>query len=137
VDAEEKEGVLFRNFYTYLPPTPLLSSSERTFIGLPKKNARAERHFVLARNGLAVDEVEAHTGMFSGKTNDGYYDLGLQTAQVIREAVAGRPTDALVDTTSDTTSTSVPPEVKPAEAEQVQQQQAQAPEMAEWGKEWQ
>ncbi|KAJ6515703.1 hypothetical protein C8R45DRAFT_810422 [Mycena sanguinolenta] len=137
VDAEEKEGVLFRNFYTYLPPTPLLSSSERTFISLPKKNARAERHFVLARNGLAVDEVEAHTGMFSGKTNDGYYDLGLQTAQVIREAVAGRPTDALVDTTSDTTSTSVPPEVKPAEAEQVQQQQAQAPEMAEWGKEWQ
>ncbi|KAJ7507990.1 hypothetical protein B0H11DRAFT_1705817, partial [Mycena galericulata] len=32
-------------------------------------------------------ELEAHTGMFSGKTNDGYYDLGLQTAQFIREAV--------------------------------------------------
>lgn len=25
--------------------------------------------------------------MFSGKTNDGYYDLGLKTAQLIREAV--------------------------------------------------
>ncbi|KAF7355473.1 DUF676 domain-containing protein [Mycena sanguinolenta] len=129
VDAEEKEGVLFRNFYTYLPPTPLLSASERTFIVLPKKNARAERHFVLARNGLAVDEVEAHTKMFSGKTNDGYYDLGLQTAQVIREAVASRRGDVLVDTAA-----SVPPEVKPAEQ---QPAQTQAPEMVEWGKEWQ
>ncbi|KAJ7240306.1 hypothetical protein B0H12DRAFT_55523 [Mycena haematopus] len=157
VNAEEQEGVLFRkcekacslrrashltptrSFYTYLPPTPLLNTSERTFVVLPKKNTPAERHFVLARNGLAADEVEAHTGMFSGKTNDGYYDLGLQTAQVIREAVVGGRRDALVDTTPPARPD--PPEVKPAE----QQQAPPAPgragsmtaEMAEWGKEWQ
>ncbi|KAJ7178975.1 hypothetical protein C8R46DRAFT_1323205 [Mycena filopes] len=87
IDTDEEQGILFRNFYTFLPPTPLLRDSGRTFINLPKKNARVEPHFVEARNGLAVDELEAHTGMFSGKTNDGYYDLGLQTANIIREAV--------------------------------------------------
>ncbi|KAJ7684005.1 hypothetical protein B0H17DRAFT_1073235 [Mycena rosella] len=87
VNAEAQEGVVFRNFYTYLPPTPLLHDSVRTFIVLPKKNSPAEPFFVLARNGLAPDELEAHTGMFSGKTNDGYYDLGLQTAQLIERAV--------------------------------------------------
>ncbi|KAF7352637.1 Catalytic protein [Mycena venus] len=159
VHAQEQEGVVFRNFYTYLPPTPLLSNSERTFIVLPKKNAPAGPHFVLARNGLASDEVEAHTGMFSGKTNDGYYDLGLQTAQVIREAVMiGRgsvPVDTaspeLVDTTSpeasselvDTTS----PEASPKLVNTITPEAPSAPieskpfvqsaEMAEWGKEWQ
>lgn len=75
------------SFYTYLPPTPLLRDTDRTFIVLPKKNTPAAPYFVLARNGLAVDELEAHTGIFSAKTNDGYYDLGLQTAQLIREAI--------------------------------------------------
>ncbi|KAJ7129492.1 hypothetical protein C8R44DRAFT_776915 [Mycena epipterygia] len=87
INAEAQEGVVFRNFYTYLPPTPLLRDKDRTFIVLPKKNAPAAPYFVLARNGLAPDELDAHTGMFSGKTNDGYYDLGLQTAQLIRDAV--------------------------------------------------
>ncbi|KAJ6628805.1 hypothetical protein B0H10DRAFT_1940185 [Mycena sp. CBHHK59/15] len=87
INAEEQEGVVFRNFYTYLPSTPLLHDSARTFIVLPKKNTPAASYFVLARNGLAPDELEAHTGMFSGKTNDGYYDLGLETAQLIREAI--------------------------------------------------
>ncbi|KAJ6598882.1 hypothetical protein DFH09DRAFT_1129462 [Mycena vulgaris] len=87
VNVEAQEGVVFRNFYTYLPPTPLLHDSVRTFIVLPKKKSAAEPYFVLARNGLAADELEAHTGMFSGKTNDGYYDLGLQTAQLIRDAL--------------------------------------------------
>jgi hypothetical protein len=36
---------------------------------------------------LALDELQAHTGMFSGKTNDGYYELGLETARIIRESV--------------------------------------------------
>jgi len=87
VDAQGKEGIVFRNFYTYLPATPLVHDVHRTFIDLPKKDARAESHFVLARNGLASDEVDAHTTMFSGKSNDGYYDLGLETAKAIREAV--------------------------------------------------
>ncbi|KAJ7904693.1 hypothetical protein B0H14DRAFT_2491463 [Mycena olivaceomarginata] len=184
VDAQEREGVQFRNFYTYLPPTPLLHSSERTFIVLPKKNAKAAPHFVLARNGLASDELEAHTGMFSGKTNDGYYDLGLQAAQVIREAVIsargiidttptpvdsklfeqsawGEDSDVPVDTTSpaapavstespapeqspwgednhDTTSPETPPAPAPAPVDPKPKPSTQpAPEIAEWGKEWQ
>ncbi|KAF8195699.1 hypothetical protein K438DRAFT_1718952 [Mycena galopus ATCC 62051] len=160
VDAQEKEGVLFRNFYTYLPPTPLLNSSERTFIVLPKKNTRAAAHFILARNGLALEEVDAHTKMFSGKTNDGYYDLGLQTAQVIREAVmAGRsavlidtapPPPVPVDTTSsDLVGTSSSDQVDTSSSDQVDTSPPPVPvhtrpspsvhsaEMAEWGKEWQ
>ncbi|KAJ7068451.1 hypothetical protein C8F01DRAFT_979218 [Mycena amicta] len=87
VEFEEQEGIVFRNFYTFLPPTPLLRDSHRTFIVLPKKGSRVESRFILARNGLATSEVDAHTGMFAAKTNDGYYDLGLEAAKAIRTAI--------------------------------------------------
>ncbi|KAJ7498749.1 hypothetical protein FB451DRAFT_1202900 [Mycena latifolia] len=125
VNAEAQEGVVFRNFYTYLPPTPLLHDSVRTFIVLPKKNSPAEPYFVLARNGLAPDELEAHTGMFSGKTNDGYYDLGLQTAQLIRDAVISvRNAIPLKESESTDTKQSTPIH------EPVGNQES------EWGSEW-
>ncbi|KAK0490828.1 hypothetical protein IW261DRAFT_1555995 [Armillaria novae-zelandiae] len=87
VDIEEQEGVIFRVFYTYLPPVPLVHPNARTFIVLPKKNARSAGNFLPANNGVAPDELQAHTGMFGAKTNDGYYELGLQTAKIVREAV--------------------------------------------------
>ena len=40
-----------------------------------------------AKNTVAPDELQAHTGMFSGKSNDGYYQLGLETVKLVREAV--------------------------------------------------
>lgn len=104
LDIEDQEGVVFRvwvsrpcsksldinhdnRFYTYLPPVPLMNSNARTFVVLPKRNARSANNFVPAKNGIAPDELQAHTGMFSAKTNDGYYELGLETVKVIREAV--------------------------------------------------
>ncbi|KAF8917847.1 hypothetical protein CPB85DRAFT_1373990 [Mucidula mucida] len=87
LDIEDQEGVVFRVFYTYLPPVPLMNSNARTFVVLPKRNARSANNFVPAKNGIAPDELQAHTGMFSAKTNDGYYELGLETVKVIREAV--------------------------------------------------
>lgn len=87
VDIEEQEGVVFRVFYTLLPPVPLVHPNARTFIVLPKKNARSAGNFLPANNGVAPDELQAHTGMFGAKTNDGYYELGLQTAKIVREAV--------------------------------------------------
>lgn len=87
MDAEEQEGVYFRTFYTYLPPSPPVHMSLRTFVVLPQKNQRAYPRFIPARNSIAPDELQAHTGMFAGKTNDGYYDLGLATSKVIRESL--------------------------------------------------
>ncbi|PBK72773.1 hypothetical protein ARMSODRAFT_953174 [Armillaria solidipes] len=87
VDIEEQEGVIFRVFYTLLPPVPLVHPNARTFIVLPKKNARSAGNFLPANNSVAPDELQAHTGMFGAKTNDGYYELGLQTAKIVREAV--------------------------------------------------
>nr|GAT58178.1 predicted protein [Mycena chlorophos] len=87
VASEEKEGIVFRNFYTFLPPTPMISNAERTFCVLPRKSSPAGSRFIMARNGIAANEVDAHTGMFSAKTNDGYYDLGLEAAKAIRSAV--------------------------------------------------
>lgn len=55
---------------------------------LPKRETILAEHFIEARNTLAEDEVKAHTGMFDSKTNDGYYELGLVTAQFIRDAIA-------------------------------------------------
>ncbi|KAK0191145.1 hypothetical protein F5146DRAFT_930000 [Armillaria mellea] len=87
VDIEEQEGVVFRVFYTHLPPVPLVHPNARTFIVLPKKISRSAGNFLPANNGVAPDELQAHTGMFGAKTNDGYYELGLQTAKIVREAV--------------------------------------------------
>ncbi|TFK43728.1 hypothetical protein BDQ12DRAFT_675456 [Crucibulum laeve] len=87
IDIEEQEGVIFRTFYTVLPPAPPTFLTSRTFIVLPKRNSRNFTHFIPASNGLAPDELQAHTGMFGGRTNDGYYELGLSTAKLIREAV--------------------------------------------------
>jgi hypothetical protein len=37
-----------------------------------------------------VDEISAHIGMFEASTNDGYYELGLTTGNLIREAMSVR-----------------------------------------------
>lgn len=41
-----------------------------------------------------MDEIQAHTGIFDGKTNDGYYELGLITSQLIRDTVVSIRTRA-------------------------------------------
>jgi len=78
-----------------LPANPPSFMDHRTFIVLPKRKfsftlpskGDVADHFLTAPNGLASDEIQAHTGMFEAKTNDGYYQLGLETSRVIREAV--------------------------------------------------
>lgn len=91
-------STLFR-FYTFIPASPPFSES-RTFIVLPKRTSREHSYFLQARNGVAPDELQAHTGMFSGKTNDGYYDLGLVTAKIIREALTLGREHVPIDTTN-------------------------------------
>lgn len=76
-----------RRFYTYLPPAPPAHTTPRTFMILPKAPSHCVSHFLQAPNTIASDEIEAHTGMFDGKTNDGYYELGLITAQLIRDVM--------------------------------------------------
>lgn len=72
-------------FYTVLSRGPL-SPRDRTFIVLPKSSPVID-HFLGTQNNLATDEVQAHVGMFEPSTNDGYYELGMMTARLIREAV--------------------------------------------------
>lgn len=82
-------------FYTLLPASPPSFMDHRTFIVLPKRKLNLSvpnegdpaDYFLKTPNGLANDEIQAHTGMFEAKTNDGYYQLGLETSRVIREAV--------------------------------------------------
>ena len=65
---------------------------------LPQAPSTYVSHFLQAPNTVAGDEIEAHTGMFDGKTNDGYYELGLITAQLIRDVMvasrSGSPEEA-------------------------------------------
>ena len=79
-------NTLSYSFYTYLPPSPT-NPSPRTFIILPQAPSQYVSHFLQAPNTIAGDEIEAHTGMFDAKTNDGYYELGLITAQLIRDVM--------------------------------------------------
>ncbi|OSC98955.1 hypothetical protein PYCCODRAFT_1374140 [Trametes coccinea BRFM310] len=87
LEIESQMGVLFHTFYTYLPPSPPAYQTPRTFAVIPRQNTPLGRHFVANRNTLASDEIQAHTGMFDSKSNDGYYELGLSTAQLVRVAV--------------------------------------------------
>lgn len=70
-----------------LPPAPPSFSSPRTFAILPQRTSPIATHFLPARNHQAADEIQAHTNMFNPRSNDGYYQLGLDTAKIIREAV--------------------------------------------------
>ncbi|KAG1752628.1 uncharacterized protein EDB91DRAFT_1243392 [Suillus paluster] len=87
IDAQVHLGVVFRTFYTLLPPPPPSFSTPRTFAILPPRTSPMAAHFLPARNTQAADEVQAHTNMFNPRYNDGYYQLGLDTAKIIREAV--------------------------------------------------
>lgn len=87
LDIEDEMGVMFRTFYTFLPAKPPTLPEPRTFIVLPRASSRLAAHFLPASNTVAEDEVKAHTGMFDSKSNDGYYELGLNTAQLIRGAM--------------------------------------------------
>ncbi|KAI0251326.1 hypothetical protein BJV78DRAFT_1212497 [Lactifluus subvellereus] len=92
VKGETMHGVIFRTFYTYLPPALPAHPSPRMFCLLPESSEDAFQHFVPARNTLAEDEVRAHVSMFEPGKNDGYYQLGLETAAVIRRALEDRRT---------------------------------------------
>ncbi|KIM46388.1 hypothetical protein M413DRAFT_441480 [Hebeloma cylindrosporum] len=87
IDIERDQGVIFRTLYTNLPPNPPEFLTSRTFVVLPKYGSRSKAHFSPANNRLAPDEIQAHTGMFLASTNDGYYELGLASAKIIRDAV--------------------------------------------------
>lgn len=54
---------------------------------LPSRSSPAFAHYVPSPNCVVKDEVQAHMGMFKAGNNDGYYRLGLATAQVIRDAL--------------------------------------------------
>ncbi|KAH9912620.1 uncharacterized protein BXZ73DRAFT_56148, partial [Epithele typhae] len=84
---QTEHGVLFHTFFTLLPPRPPNSPEARTFTLLPPPRSVAASYFAPNTNTLAEDEIQAHTGMFGTQTNDGYYELGLSSAKLIREAV--------------------------------------------------
>ncbi|KAH9049123.1 hypothetical protein EDB84DRAFT_1261390 [Lactarius hengduanensis] len=108
VEGETTHGILFRMFYILLPPTPPAHPQPRTFCTLPETSSRAFQHCVPAPNTLAEDEVRAHVSMFDPGKNDGYYQLGLEVAALIRRSiedkdaalqstVVGSDTDNLID----------------------------------------
>lgn len=87
VEGETMHGVVFRTFYTLIPPSPPSNLSPRTFCLLPEPSSDAFQRFVPAPNTLAENEVRAHVTMFESTKNDGYYELGLEAAAVIRQAI--------------------------------------------------
>ncbi|KAI0284299.1 hypothetical protein BGY98DRAFT_948864 [Russula aff. rugulosa BPL654] len=90
VEGETMHGVVFRTFYTLIPPSPPANLSPRTFCLLPETSSDAFQRFVPAPNTLAENEVRAHVTMFEPTKNDGYYQLGLEAAAVIRQAITNK-----------------------------------------------
>nr|XP_019046057.1 hypothetical protein I302_04797 [Kwoniella bestiolae CBS 10118]OCF24987.1 hypothetical protein I302_04797 [Kwoniella bestiolae CBS 10118] len=79
--------IVFHNYYTHLPPSPPTQLVSRTFAILPPMTHPLYKYFNAASNSIATDEVSAHMGMFNPKTNDGFYDLGLEVVRVIGEKI--------------------------------------------------
>lgn len=77
----------FNSYYTYLPPDPPNYLVARTFTVLPPLSHPLFKRWIPATSTLAKDEVGAHMYMFNPKTNDGFYDLGLNVVNVIGERV--------------------------------------------------
>ncbi|KAI5811055.1 hypothetical protein DFH27DRAFT_6773 [Peziza echinospora] len=94
--ASTIKGVGFANFYTSLgerdtsisipnanEATANFLRKERTFCSEPDKGTEYSRFFVKCVNPKALDEVGAHTGMFSPKTNPGYYEMSNKARDLI------------------------------------------------------
>lgn len=75
-------------FYVLLPPSAPAFPTPRTFVVLPSRSSPVFTNYIVARNCLTSDEVKAHMGMFDPTQNDGYYELGLETAKIIRDTAA-------------------------------------------------
>ncbi|KAF9509853.1 hypothetical protein BS47DRAFT_1373410 [Hydnum rufescens UP504] len=86
IAVRKESGVLFHNFYTSLPTTPR-NPNPRTFIILPRSTTEAFQYHTANINSIAEDEIQAHTGMFEAPINDGFYDLGLKTVDIILRAM--------------------------------------------------
>jgi hypothetical protein len=79
-------GIMVDSFYVRLPPTQAFPD-ERTFILLPPTTWPSFQFFTPISNSLVASETDAHTGMFNGSLNDGFYDLGLRTVEILRRAI--------------------------------------------------
>jgi len=86
IAVRKESGVLFHNFYTSLPVTSRYPSP-RTFIIVPQSTSEAFQYHTPNVNSIAEDEIQAHTGMFEAPINDGFYDLGLRTVDIILRAM--------------------------------------------------
>lgn len=71
------------SFYTYLPANSQ-HLVPRTFTIPPQP---ASTRWIPQTNTIAPDEVQAHMNMFSPKTNDGFYDLGLAVVRGVAERI--------------------------------------------------
>jgi hypothetical protein len=67
-----------------MPPKYLL---DRSFCVLPVASHPLYSDWIPSISSFAADEVDAHIGMFNAKTNEGFYELGLNVAKVTMEAV--------------------------------------------------
>ncbi|WOO85647.1 uncharacterized protein LOC62_07G009144 [Vanrija pseudolonga] len=74
-ELRETRNVVFANHFTLIPPKGF--EGKRTFAIVPSSSGATADAWIPASNSRASDEVEAHTGMFNPRTNDGFYDLGL------------------------------------------------------------
>ncbi|KAL1405372.1 hypothetical protein Q8F55_009003 [Vanrija albida] len=74
-ELRETRKVVFANHFTLIPPKGF--EGKRTFAIVPSASGATADAWIPASNTRASDEVEAHTGMFNPRTNDGFYDLGL------------------------------------------------------------
>lgn len=101
VKVNSIDNVKFSCYYTLLTSKKsILTGGDRTFVVLPKGELLKSR-FHAQENSLAEDEVAAHTGMFSLRTNSGYEQMRNDIAAEIQTWVREMMTPMLEDATAE------------------------------------
>jgi hypothetical protein len=94
--APRLSNLVLDRFYTLISPSSPANPSAQTICLLLEPSLDAFQRFVPAPNTLAENEVRAHVTMFEPTKNDGYYQLALEAAAVVRQAITNRRSDLLL-----------------------------------------
>ncbi|KAI9667251.1 MAG: hypothetical protein M1821_000064 [Bathelium mastoideum] len=63
--------------------------SGRTFVVVPKEKSVARRFWIKCTNDKALDEIGAHTSMFKGEQNPGYFGMAERAKKIVESWCTG------------------------------------------------
>ena len=109
VESQKTDGTADANSIGVDPKTgnvkvaKAVVGSGRTFVVVPKEKSVARRFWIKCTNDKARDEIGAHTSMFKGEQNPGYFGMSERAKKIV---LGWCPADWFIESEDETGSTS-------------------------------